>query len=164
MPGRMKFVPTVVHNLPHPGYRFERWSSLPFAEVLLLSILVPAGWMAEQWIDESRASNPRPHVPGASHSTTGDCESSGRRMHQCADRMRQGARLSILARLVLRAADRARGWCVTIAGIAQIALFRLIPPYSTALFGSPSNFGVAPKNHTAPRPCPRESIMPSLFK
>ena len=42
--------------------------------------------------------------------------------------------MSILARLVLRAADRARGWCVTIAGIAQIALFRLIPPYSTALF------------------------------
>ena len=74
--------------------------------------------------------------------------------------MRQGPRLSILARLVLRAADRARGWCVTIAGIAQIALFRLIPPYSV----QPSNFGVAPKNHTAPRPCPRESIMPSLFK
>jgi hypothetical protein len=28
----MKFVPTVVHNLPHLGYRFERWPSQPFAE------------------------------------------------------------------------------------------------------------------------------------
>ena len=53
---------------------------------------------------------------------------------------------------------------MTIAGIAQIALFRLIrPPYS-ALFGSPSNFGVAPKNHTAPRPCPRESINAKSFQ
>ncbi len=42
--------------------------------------------------------------------------------------------MSILACLVLRATDRARWWCVTIAGIAQIAFFRLIPPYSTALF------------------------------
>ncbi len=42
--------------------------------------------------------------------------------------------MSTLARLVLWAADRARWWCVTIAGIAQLALFRLIPPYSTALF------------------------------
>ena len=83
---------------------------------------------------------------------------------QWVDRMRQGTRLPTLARLVLWAADRARWWCVTIAGIAQIALFRLIrPPYS-ALFGSPSNFGVVPKNHTAPRPCPRESMSPSLFK
>ena len=32
MPGRMKFVPTVVHNLPHLGYRFERWPSQLFAE------------------------------------------------------------------------------------------------------------------------------------
>jgi hypothetical protein len=40
--------------------------------------------------------------------------------------MRQGSRLSILARLALWAAVRARWWCVTIAGIAQIALFRLI--------------------------------------
>ena len=47
--------------------------------------------------------------------------------------MRQGARLSIFAPLVLWAADRARLCCVTIAGIAQIALFRIIPPYS-ALF------------------------------
>ena len=38
--------------------------------------------------------------------------------------------MSILARLVMWAADRARWRCVTIAGIAQIALFRLIPPYS----------------------------------
>jgi hypothetical protein len=53
---------------------------------------------------------------------------------------------------------------VTIAGIAQIALFRLIrPPYSS-LFDSPSSFGVVPKNHTAPRPCRRGAIMPSLFK
>ena len=42
------------------------------------------------------------------------------------DRMRQGPRLSIFARLVLWAAYRARWWCVTIAGIAQIALFRLM--------------------------------------
>ena len=40
--------------------------------------------------------------------------------------MRQGTRLSILVRLVLWAAERARLWCVTIAGIAQIASFRLI--------------------------------------
>jgi hypothetical protein len=44
--------------------------------------------------------------------------------------MRQGSRLSILARLALWAAVRARWWCVTIAGIVQIAFFRLIPPYS----------------------------------
>jgi len=42
--------------------------------------------------------------------------------------------LSILARLALWAAVRARWRCVTIAEIAQIALYRLIPPYSTALF------------------------------
>ena len=35
----------------------------------------------------------------------------------------------------------------------QIALFRRIPPYSTALFGSASNFGIAPKRYTDPRPC-----------
>jgi hypothetical protein len=28
----MKSVPAVVHNLLHPGYRFEKWPSLPFAE------------------------------------------------------------------------------------------------------------------------------------
>ena len=31
-PGRMKFVPTVVHNSPNLGDRFERWSSQLFAE------------------------------------------------------------------------------------------------------------------------------------
>ena len=42
--------------------------------------------------------------------------------------------MCILARLALWAADRARWLCVAIAGIAQFALLRLIPPYSTALF------------------------------
>lgn len=35
----------------------------------------------------------------------------------------------------------------------------------SALFGPPfSDFGATARNHTAPRPCPRESIDPSLFK
>ncbi len=47
---------------------------------------------------------------------------------------------------------------------AQIALFRLIrPPYS-ALFEFWPGVGSAAKNHTAPRPCPRELMSPSLFR
>ena len=51
MPGRMKFVPAVVHNLPHLGYRFEKWPSLPFAESCCSQYSCRrAGW-PKQWID-----------------------------------------------------------------------------------------------------------------
>jgi len=45
VPVRMKFVPTVVHNLPHLGYRFERCSSQFFAEACCSqSSCRRAGW------------------------------------------------------------------------------------------------------------------------
>jgi hypothetical protein len=72
--------------------------------------------------------------------------------------------VSILARLVPWAADRARRCCVTVAGTAQFAVFCLIRPSYSALFVSPPNCTAAPKSHMASRPCPRESINPSFFK
>ena len=73
MPVRMKFVPTAVHNLPHLGYRFDKWPSLPFAESCCSQYSCRwAGWRNSgstgKRIDSSII------CTGASRSTVGDCE------------------------------------------------------------------------------------------
>ena len=47
----MRFVPAAVHKSLRLGYHFERLHSPPFAGPSLLSILVLACWITEQWIE-----------------------------------------------------------------------------------------------------------------
>jgi hypothetical protein len=56
----MKFVPTAVHNLPHLGYRFEKWPSL--YRLRSPAALNPAaGGLDGETVDRpARGSTPRP--------------------------------------------------------------------------------------------------------
>ena len=73
MPGRMKSVPAVVHNLPHLGYRFEKWPSLLFAESCCSQYSCrQAGWRNSGSTGKRIESSTI--CTGASRSTVGDCE------------------------------------------------------------------------------------------
>ena len=75
----MKSVPAVVHNLPHPGYRFEKWPSLPFAESCFSQYSCRrAGWrnsgLSGKRIDSWTI------CTGTNHSILGGCETFERRV------------------------------------------------------------------------------------
>ena len=129
MPLRMKFVPTVVHNLPHLGYRFERCSSQLFAEACCSqSSCRRAGWRNSgstgTRIDSSTI------CTGTSHSILGGCETFGRRVPPI--RGRNEARSPRVDSCSPRAVG-SRPYPMVVRDHCRNCSDRLIPPYS-ALF------------------------------
>jgi len=129
VPVRMKFVPTVVHNLPHLGYRFERWSSQLFAEACCCQYSCrQAGWrnsgLSGKRIDSWTI------CTGTNHSILGGCETFRRRVPPI--RGQNESRSPIVYSCSARAVC-CRECPMVVRDHCRNCSDRLIPPYS-ALF------------------------------